>query len=100
MNPAFLNWGRWKVHCPSPVCLGAALVEPGQTSVICQCRDEGVCQHGPVCGAIYRVAWPAEASTIELIEEAVSVRPLQNRNWFPHETVADLHRENVENGVI
>lgn len=97
MTPAFLNWGRWKVQCPSQVCLGACLLEPGQTAAICQCRDQGVCQHGPICATIIEVAWPAE---IAAIEEAVSVRPLQNRNWYPHESVADLHQENADYGVV
>lgn len=97
MTRAFLNWGRWKVNCPSPVCLGASLVEPGQTAVICKCRDQGVCQHGPLCAALQHIVWPADVTAIE---EAVSARPLENRNWYPHETVADLLRENVENGVI
>lgn len=92
----YFNWGRWIADCPSLVCKGAEKLERWQRSSLCRCRDTQICLHGEYCGTIYEVEWPAFADEIEAL---MGVRPLENRNWWPGETVADLEAENVAHGV-
>lgn len=97
----FYNWGRWKVQCPSPDCLGVEEVRPGKRLAVCTCRDPqmggGICTHGPVCGTLIRLAWPENPREIE---DACVGRPVQNRNWHPGETLEDLEAENLIHGVV
>ena len=93
---AYLNWGRWVVHCASNECVSAARVQPMQAYSECQCADTDVCAHGPVCGTRARIRWQADPAAVEL---AVRRRPVQNRNWLPGQTLTDLHTENIAHGV-
>lgn len=45
-----------------------------------------------VCGAVEAIQMPSERKKIE---EQLNKRPLENRNWYPGETVADLRLENA-----
>ena len=96
---AYYNWGRWIVHCSSPDCVGATLLglEARREIAICECHDTDICGHGPVCATAIPVVWPADP---EAIVEITAGRPVGNRNWYPHETVADLVAENFEHGVV
>lgn len=81
---AEVNHGRWIVKCE---CGGADLAwEEGL--FMCQSCWNGKHKHQ------YRKAvfprWRQQ------IEELLSRRPLENRNWAPGETLAQLKRENQE----
>lgn len=91
-----LNHGRWVINCPSIDCGGAVLVLPWQTVAVCDCRDRSFCQHGPYCGTIIGLDWPADRAQIEA---TVSQRSIVNRNWQPWETVDQLRGENAAHGL-
>ena len=80
----FVSGGRWVVQCP---CGNAPSADPGWRLACCF-----------ECGAIYAdLAFPLEIAWIEAL---LLARPAQqNRHWFPHESVADLARENTEHGI-
>lgn len=78
---AYVNRNRWVGDC---LCNGAELVEPGHRMV---CGS---------CGAEHTVVFP---ETKPEIESVLSVRPVNNRNWSLHETVAELEAENIEHGL-
>lgn len=90
------NHGRWIVDCPSATCAGALLFR-GELTMRCDCRDDSVCDHEAVCGELIAVHIPDDVSEIDRLLE---LRPAKaNRNWTPGETLRDLKRENVLNGV-
>lgn len=95
MTP-YLNQGRWVIDCPSLNCGGALKVLPWQALTVCDCADREFCQHGPTCGCIIQLEWPADRRQIERI---VSHRPISNRNWYPWETVDKLLEENAAHGL-
>ncbi len=72
----------------------------------CTCfvwKDEPVfmcisCWNGKIGGRWRSVKFPVEAEEIERTLE-VRIYP-DNHNWRPGETVADLHRENLEHGLV
>jgi len=80
----YANHGRWLYACDC----GQSIAEvhwPVDTFVIClECR------------ASHRFDWPAERADIDAL---LSLRPVENRNWHPGETTADLERENHEHGI-
>jgi hypothetical protein len=78
-------YGRWLVNCP--VCRGANDVDPDEPVYLCSS-----------CGWPERLApvlFPKERTEIERL---LLRRPIHNRNWDSGETVADLVRQNIENG--
>lgn len=79
---AYINHGRWISECLD--CHSGIAMHPDWT--------DGRCFH---CGAVYsNVVFPAARAALE---EALVLRPaLENRNWQPPETVADLLAENKE----
>lgn len=87
--PVRVNHGRWVVDCP--VCLSAQLASFTDPRFLCV-----TCGNVNVDGKWFRLAWPANAAAIEA---ALVIRPTENRNWSPGETVADLRRENTEHGI-
>lgn len=93
---AYLNWGRWVVHCADPNCIAATRVQPGQEAAICVCTDRDICQHPLPCGTIISVGWTTDPHEVEHL---VADRPLPNRNWYPNEPLANLVRENAEHGL-
>lgn len=97
--PVYLSWGKWVARCPRPGCHNAE--QFGQcgdgtvgglsgTSFWCRETHNGC---GLKCGA----DWPGNIEDIEFMTRA---RPVAARNWFPGETVDDLLRENLENGLV
>jgi hypothetical protein len=77
--PAVVNWGSWIVRCP---CGAGAKTAP--TIRIACCTE---------CGTVHRrVTFPADVDAIAAALLARPTRPTQN--WEPHETIADLVREN------
>jgi hypothetical protein len=88
---AYVNHGRWVADCPSEGC-GGALELAQLASFLCPaCLNAG-------SGHQWQpVRWPPEQPDIEAV---LGVRPLlSNRNWRPGESIADLERENAENGM-
>lgn len=84
----YFNWGRWVADCPDPDCNNAEEFGRGLRDVIMVCAN---------CKQSWKPDWPAERNAIE---QTLAARPVPGtRNWWPSETVADLVRENVENGV-
>lgn len=89
---AYVNHSRWLANCP--FCPGGALPvskrDPRFWCVVCQMQRNG--------GAPVRVIFPAEARTIEAI--LLMREDTSKRNWYPHETVAMLAKENLAHGAV
>ena len=82
---AYINHGRWVADCPH--CTSARMVEPEQDEFLC--LDDQ-------CHRVSRLVWPAQRPEIERI---LLARPnAKNRNWYPHESLAQLRAENREHG--
>ena len=87
---AHVNHGRWIVECPD--CHGAQFACPDDRRFMCN-----YCANAMVGGMWRPVTWPKNRAAIE---EALMARKLPNhRNWFPHESAADLRAENKMHGV-
>lgn len=95
-GPVYFNHGRWIVNCPRKTCLGAEWAPRDKKRISCRCTDVEVCDHKIPCGARIDLVWP---DLPDAIAELVSQRPKGNRNWRPGESLADLHAENLENGI-
>jgi hypothetical protein len=81
---ARVNNGQWMANCPLLGCAGAETVDPDWPLFVCT---------GCGCGP-FEVIFPKERKAIEA---ALVKRPvLRTREWFPHESAADLQRENAE----
>jgi hypothetical protein len=97
--PVFLSWGRWVARCPRPGCHNAEQFGRCDDGTVGGLTGRGfVCRpsHNG-CGLEAAADWPANLDDIEYMTRA---RPVAARNWFPGETVEDLMRENVTNGLI
>ena len=81
---AFVNRGRWLVKCE---CGGA---EHAWEEGLFMCRSCFNSGHGH---CVRKAVFPDKRTEIEKL---LDTRPLANRHWFTHETVADLKRENKE----
>lgn len=81
---AEVNWGRWIVRCP--FCPSAQLASRSARWFLCH-----FCGNKAVGGQWIPLVWPDNVSEIEA---ALSVRPPNNMNWIPGETVEDLLKEN------
>ncbi len=85
---AFVNHGAWLVLCPK--CGGAEYAWEEGWFFCCSCKNSYM-------GHKYRpLVFPADRARIE---ELLVLRPLDNRNWNPKETVEDLDRENNEHAA-
>lgn len=74
-----------------PFCAGAQVIEPGEPFCCVDCVMSG--NEGYSMDVVY----PEERAEIERI---LMLRPNPlNRNWLPHETIADLIAENLEHGI-
>lgn len=82
---AVVNHGRWIVECPTPQCGGAEQVDPDWPVYVCAGGDG--CGVGPLT-----VAFPEGWQEVET--ELLARPAAATRNFLPHETVADLRREN------
>jgi len=89
---ARVNHDRWLCECPLPGCRGAELVSPDHP--IFWCQSCNMIANGSKAMA---VIFPPEKAEID----AVLMQRLDkvNRNWYPHETVSDLLRENAAHGI-
>jgi hypothetical protein len=81
---AFINHGRWIVTCP--FCPGAELASKTNPVFICQS-----CWNSEIGGKQLTVLFPEK---VKDIEDALTVRPLDNRNWETTETVETLLADN------
>lgn len=82
---ARIEHGRWIAECP---CRGGMAVDPAWASAFCL-----------ACGTEHTVTFPA-TGVLKQIEAVLSKRSDElTRNWFPHESVTDLKRENAAHGL-
>ena len=91
---AYVNEARWVADCPDKRCNAAQVVTPADPRFLCA-----------VCGNLanrrrwYRVKFPS-ANVRRQIEGLIARRPrLENVNWTPDESVAEVRRLNREHGV-
>lgn len=85
---AYVNYGKWVADCPD--CRGAELVDPEEPIFFCL-----GCFNREAENRFRRVIFPPAKFRNE-IENALLDRPaLENRNWYPSESVAELIAENV-----
>jgi hypothetical protein len=97
--PVYMSWGKWVAQCPRPGCHNAEQLGQcddgtvgGLTATSFVCRESHL-----GCGVRCAADWPDRVKEIEFMLRS---RPVGARNWFPGETVDDLFRENIENGLI
>lgn len=75
---AVANHGRWIVRCP--FCPSARMGDP---AVNFWCSE---CGNAAVGGQEVKVDWPSRKD-MEVAEEILAARPVENRNWEPREVV-------------
>jgi len=88
---AVVNAGRWIAECP--FCAGAEYVNfDSPVFFCCNCRNQEA-GNRPI-----PVALPTDTVRVQ-VAAYLCVRPRENRNWMPDETVADLRAENKRAGL-
>ena len=98
----FMNDGRWVADCATVDCSGAERLWPdGEIRHRDDGHDYGITLAGVLhcgnCGLTTQVEFP---ENMEEIEAVLDQRPVpQTRNWHPGESVDDLKRENMMQGV-
>jgi hypothetical protein len=90
---AVINHGRWIARCP---CCGPGAMLVSKVDRRFWCVFCGMARNAG------RPMWvgfpnPGDMGTIEAI---LLMRPVENQNWEPGESVAQLARENLEHGCI
>lgn len=86
---AYANHGRWLADCPDPTCVGAELISfDNPVFFCCSCRNRA---NG---NRLLPVETPAPGVRRQLEAYMVSRPYPANRNWLPHQTVAELRDEN------
>ena len=85
---AVVNHGRWICQCP--FCAGAEMLHDRDRLFMCMS-----CWNEKVGGQLLKVKLPRARAAIE---QALLVRPLENRIWEVGETVAFLLKENERIG--
>lgn len=91
---AYVNWSRWVADCPTEGCYGALVVSAEDPRFYCP-----YCFNEPAGNQYLAVSFP-DAATRDAIAEQLLARPFEaNRNWLPHESVADLAAENDAHAV-
>lgn len=83
-TPARVNWGRWIWDCE---CGGSEFAFDEGWGM---CRN---CFNGWIKHKYRPVLFPRNRKAIELL---LINRPLENRNWFPGESLEKLRAENKE----
>ena len=99
----WLNHGRWIVDCAAGDCRAVLFPDlpmftegDGRLTLRCPCRDVSVCEHPAIpCGTPIEATFPDDRLVIDRL---MAQRPRSHRNW-KSETVADLKRENLLEGV-
>jgi hypothetical protein len=81
---AYVNHGFWRVKCECGGC------EFAWDEELFMCQS---CWNGGHKHQFRKAVFPKERKEIE---ELLSIRPLQNRNWYAGETLAQLKAENKE----
>ena len=117
MIPAYMNNGRWILHCPK--C--ATALNAWDSGVICPRCHPGVLAKAlqPIKGGLFRAVgdielieqartqarelseeyFPQYPEEKAAIEKVLRLRPdPRNMNWEPGESVADLRLQNIEHG--
>ncbi len=101
---AYLNHGRWIVDCAADDCRAVLFADrpmfsednQGTLTLRCPCRDVSVCDHPSIpCGVPIDALFPDIRGDIDRL---LARRPRSHRNWGS-ETLADLKRENLLEGV-
>lgn len=87
---AYISDSRWVADCAAATCHGGLACWP-EHDFAC-CLD---------CGTVYRIDFPSRQERHDA-EEALLVRPEENRNWRPHEgeTPEQLRHENIAYGFV
>ena len=87
----YANFGRWVAEC---TCSSATeFGTPGNPPVLSpawQCVE---------CGDVTEAIWPSAEMMYGIERLLLMRRYRKNQNWFPHETLEDLHKENGLHGV-
>lgn len=89
-------YGRWMVDCPR--CNGANDVDPHEPVFLCSsCLWPGVFRGGAYVPPHFaHVEFPENR---EAVEAVLVKRPgIENRNWYPGETIEQLEEENRQLG--
>lgn len=96
---AFIAGGSWVARCPRAGCFNAekyGVCDDGSLGGLRELRF--ICREDKGgCGFTCRVRWPEDRAAIENLLSARELRA--NRNWLPGESVADIHRENLDHGI-
>ncbi len=85
---AQVNHGRWIAMCE---CNGAEEVDWRDPTFYCLS-----CGNMDYGGLLRPVEFPENREAIEVL---LLKRPMENRNWLPHEMLSDLIAENEEHGL-
>lgn len=89
---AYVYLGMWVAECE---CKHALALEPLSGTIVEGVKwwpkrlDVFACDN---CGKVSSIQMPAERGEIERL---LKLRPVQNRNWYTRETIADLRIENA-----
>jgi hypothetical protein len=86
---AEINHGRWLIRCPH--CAGAEEADPKEPIFYCLS-----CGNADVGGHIMLAVFPLGVAAIE---KTLLMRPMENRNWDPKESLQDLEAENLSHQV-
>ncbi len=93
---AHVSVGRWCAKCSNPWCDEAVEFESIKPPVFPKFMPGFQCW---ACGHKTAVVWPS-AEMVHGVERMLLFRRNpNNQNWFPGETLNDLHEENMLNGV-
>ena len=90
MIQVYVNRGMWIAECECRHAVALAPCGEGVEGVDWPADTERlhcVCSRG-----VQAVQWPSQRAAIERV---LVRRPVENRNWRPHETIADLRLENA-----
>ncbi len=118
---AFYNWNSgWTAACPKCGRNALEAVAPGKPFICSRCfpgihatmqtsgkkgriitipdmaMREIAYKNAVKNNGLYEVIFPKNMNNIM---QALMIRPPQNRNWYPHETLSDILRENKEHGL-
>jgi hypothetical protein len=94
----YRNRDWWVAMCPGPYCDNATFFGVSERGEV-----GGLTPEYMMCGTCGG-AWPAKWPSADMrhgVEQLLADRPdVRNRNWLPHESLADLLWENLEHGVL
>ena len=85
---ARIEHARFIVDCPN--CNSAEYAFEDKLFLCSQCLNTDI------QGKVRKVKMPIQRKQIE---DILSKRAIKNRHWFPSESVEDLEKENLKNGI-